>query len=58
MDAQINTNDEIIVDGDVASCDGGGGELGHPLVYLSLENVTTRQCPYCSKIYRKLESDA
>ncbi len=31
-------------------CDGGGGALGHPLVYLTLsaEGHQT-ECPYCSR---------
>jgi uncharacterized Zn-finger protein len=34
------------------SCDGGGGALGHPQVWLTLDE-TTRQvrCPYCSRLY-------
>lgn len=32
-----------------ASCDGGGGSLGHPLVYLPLEGRTWVDCYYCSQ---------
>jgi uncharacterized Zn-finger protein len=31
-------------------CDGGGGSLGHPLVYLRIEQ-TQVTCPYCSRTY-------
>jgi len=32
------------------SCDGGEGALGHPLVYLSIdENDGYVECPYCDK---------
>lgn len=36
---------------DVA-CDGGGGPLGHPLVYLQITPATGRVvCPYCSRTF-------
>jgi uncharacterized Zn-finger protein len=35
---------------DVA-CDGGGGALGHPLVYLHLLPTGRVLCPYCSRLY-------
>ena len=28
-------------------CDGGGGALGHPRVFLSLEGKGEVECPYC-----------
>lgn len=33
------------------SCDGGGGALGHPLVYLTINTDKSRhvECPYCDK---------
>lgn len=34
------------------ACDGGGGALGHPKVYLHIENDTGEVvCPYCSRTY-------
>lgn len=30
------------------SCDGGGGALGHPKVFLKLENGEV-ECPYCDR---------
>ena len=34
------------------SCDGGGGALGHPRVYLHIEpQVGEIECPYCSRRY-------
>jgi len=30
------------------SCDGGGGALGHPKVFLKLEDGAV-ECPYCDK---------
>ncbi len=38
---------------DVARCDGGGGALGHPLVYLSFEAKSKVDCYYCSRRYAK-----
>ena len=32
------------------ACDGGGGPLGHPLVYLKIEDRDIT-CPYCSRQY-------
>ncbi|MEE2760041.1 MAG: zinc-finger domain-containing protein [Pseudomonadota bacterium] len=29
-------------------CDGGGGALGHPGVYLTIEAPGEVACPYCS----------
>ena len=30
------------------SCDGGGGALGHPKVFLSLDDGEV-ECPYCDR---------
>ena len=32
-------------------CDGGGGALGHPLVYLSIGQSGETDCPYCGRHY-------
>ncbi len=31
------------------SCDGGGGALGHPLVYLKIGPQGWVECPYCDR---------
>jgi uncharacterized Zn-finger protein len=31
------------------SCDGGGGVLGHPKVYLEMGDQTYVECPYCDR---------
>jgi uncharacterized Zn-finger protein len=41
----------IEIDAMVAACDGGGGPLGHPKVYLSLAPAGRIECPYCSRLY-------
>lgn len=46
----IVTDDEtFIVRSPVVGCDGGGGALGHPLVYLHIEREGEVVCPYCSR---------
>jgi uncharacterized Zn-finger protein len=43
---------EIIqIDDTVAACNGGGGAMGHPLVYLNLAPAGRAECPYCSRTY-------
>ena len=34
------------------ACDGGGGALGHPRVYLTMGSQTQITCPYCSRTFR------
>jgi uncharacterized Zn-finger protein len=31
------------------ACDGGGGALGHPRVYLEMGDEISVECPYCDK---------
>jgi len=34
------------------ACDGGGGALGHPKVYLHIDHEKgSITCPYCSRMY-------
>lgn len=34
-------------------CDGGGGSLGHPRVFLHIDQDKGEiVCPYCSRLYR------
>jgi hypothetical protein len=35
----------------VAACNGGGGPLGHPKVYLNLSAEGQVECPYCSRLF-------
>jgi uncharacterized Zn-finger protein len=41
----------IYIDEMVAACNGGGGALGHPRVYLNLAPSGRVECPYCSRLY-------
>ena len=47
----------ITVDTDRVACDGGGGPLGHPKVYLNLGSEGRVECPYCSRVF-VLRADA
>ena len=38
------------VDDRTVACDGGGGALGHPRVFLRIEGHEA-VCPYCSRVY-------
>ena len=40
----------IHVDERIVACDGGGDALGHPRVYLRIEDRQVL-CPYCSRRY-------
>ena len=40
------------------ACDGGGGALGHPRVWLTLDEATRQvRCPYCSRLYVEDKGD-
>jgi uncharacterized Zn-finger protein len=47
----LGTTETLIVESRNIACDGGGGPLGHPRVWLHIEHEQTF-CPYCSRIYR------
>ncbi len=44
-------SDEVVhVSGLSVACDGGGGQLGHPRVYLAIDRKTGHvDCPYCGQ---------
>ena len=48
--AGVTPEDRIVVESRVIGCDGGGGALGHPMVYLRIE-AEQITCPYCSRTY-------
>ena len=49
----------IEVDKTRVACDGGGGPLGHPRVFLHMGEDDSVTCPYCSRLFvlRKQTSD-
>ena len=42
----------ITVKTPTVGCDGGGGPLGHPKVYLTLDGSGKIDCPYCGRRYQ------
>ena len=38
---------------ETVACDGGGGALGHPLVYLTFETADVVNCYYCGQQFAK-----
>ena len=44
--------EEIRVTHKRVACDGGGGVLGHPLVYLEMGEDTVVECGYCDRRFR------
>ncbi|MEC8121894.1 MAG: zinc-finger domain-containing protein, partial [Pseudomonadota bacterium] len=49
--ADMMTPEVISVTTARVACDGGGGPLGHPLVWLTLGTDGEVTCPYCSRRY-------
>ena len=50
----MTDTESIEIETDTAACDGGGGPLGHPMVYLKIEPQKgagggSVVCPYCSR---------
>lgn len=41
----------ITVETTTVGCEGGGGALGHPRVFLTLSKNRFVDCPYCSRRY-------
>jgi uncharacterized Zn-finger protein len=39
----------IVVEKKRVMCDGGGGALGHPRVYLEMGQADFVECPYCDR---------
>ena len=48
--AGITPTEIIHVDDRTAPCDGGGGALGQPRVFLRIADRDV-MCPYCSRLY-------
>ncbi|MEM8951143.1 MAG: zinc-finger domain-containing protein [Pseudomonadota bacterium] len=48
----MNVKAEAIkVDSKTIACDGGGGQLGHPRVYLAIDDDQRAVCPYCGQVF-------
>jgi uncharacterized Zn-finger protein len=51
----MDDNETIRVDKTTVACDGGGGALGHPNVYLKIGDEGEIVCPYCSRRFQLAE---
>ena len=51
----MEVEETIIVKKSSVSCDGGGGALGHPKIYLTISEGGEIVCPYCSRTYKLAE---
>jgi uncharacterized Zn-finger protein len=47
----VTPEEVIMVDSRQVRCDGGGGALGHPAIFMRIEGEQVT-CPYCSRTYR------
>ena len=45
----VDSPEIIEVETSRVSCDGIGGALGHPRVYLEMGDETSVECPYCDR---------
>jgi len=45
---------EVDPDTQTVACDGGGGALGHPLVYLTFGDDETVDCYYCGRRFVRI----
>lgn len=45
----VEAPEVIQVDETRVTCDGGGGALGHPRVYLEMGERKFVECPYCDR---------
>lgn len=53
MSAQIPETIVIDNDADEVCCDGGGGALGHPKVWYTLDSQDSAECGYCDRRFIK-----
>ena len=52
MESPDIKNKELqVVSSSNVTCDGDGGALGHPKIYLDMGNEKKIVCPYCSKLF-------
>jgi uncharacterized Zn-finger protein len=47
----VTPEEVILVTERRVRCDGGGGALGHPAIFMWIEHEQVT-CPYCSRTYR------
>ncbi|MBX3453426.1 zinc-finger domain-containing protein [Ferrovibrio sp.] len=49
--APTDAIETVVVKSAVVACDGDGGALGHPRVYLNMGEKHSIDCPYCGRHY-------
>jgi len=47
----IEPPETIYTDSTIVACDGGGGPLGHPKVYLNMGKNSRVECGYCDRLF-------
>ena len=57
---KIDSPEVIVVDDDAdeVRCDGGGGALGHPVVWYSFDRSDVMECGYCDRAFVKKRAAA
>ena len=46
-----DTIEVCYIEGDSAVCDGDGGVLGHPKVYMAIDHTGRVTCSYCGRLF-------
>ncbi|KAF8337419.1 zinc-finger domain-containing protein [Cantharellus anzutake] len=49
----VNSQPIILSDARIAVCDGGGGPLGHPKIFINLDKPGPRPCGYCGLRFQR-----
>lgn len=44
-------SEKVLVDAHRVQCEGVGGALGHPRVYLEMGDGDGVECPYCDRLF-------
>lgn len=44
---------KVDTDADQVACDGGGGALGHPIVWYNFDGKNSVECGYCDRVFIK-----
>lgn len=58
MDTASKDKDAIVVSAPAVACEGEGGPLGHPRVFLRIGPAREIVCPYCSRRFVLAEGTA
>jgi uncharacterized Zn-finger protein len=53
MIAQAPEIIEVPANTDEVRCDGGGGAMGHPIVWYSFDGTDRVECGYCDRLFLK-----